>query len=203
MRITLIALVIVASIHSGKGQDFSKYFSVSADINKPIVNTEFIKAISKRGIKLSYREFLNDRFSIGGEASMAVYNDHIQPQVYTQDSLTYIYADIFSYVYSYTLAFSGDYFFITDQAVLPYAGLSIGAAYNQFTMYYNVYQQQDNRWGALVRPHAGAIFKFGKKSNWGILTDIHLDYATTKSNDTDYTNGFATVGFQIGVVLMR
>lgn len=183
-------------------QDYSKLFTASFDFNKPIVNKEFIDNLSRDSYKFGYREFISDRFAVGGELGMATYSDYIPPYVYEQDN-TSIYTDIYSYVYSYTIALSGEYFFITDKVVMPYAGFGLGAAFNQFTMYYNVFQQQDNRWGAMVRPHAGAIVKFGKKSNWGVMTDVHLDYATTKSEDTDYTSGFANVGVQVGLVFLK
>ena len=201
---SIVIIILVFTINlAGWGQDFRKYFGVAIDFNKPIVNKEFISSLSKKGYKVVYREFINDRLSIGGEAALASYNGYIPPAVYTQDDLTFIYTDIYAYVYSYSLAFSGEYFFSTKNIVMPYSGVGLGVAYNQFTMFYNVYKQQDNRWGALVRPHGGAILRFSKKSNWGIMADVHLDYATTKSEDTDYDKGFATVGFQAGLVFIR
>jgi hypothetical protein len=196
----IVALFLWA--FAAHGQYYSKYFAIAADFNKPIVNKEFINKISQRSIKLVYREFITDRFTVGGELGMATYNDYIAPYVYVNDN-TSIYTDIYSYVYNYTIAISGEYFFTTEKIVMPYAGFGLGAAYNQFTMYYNVFQQQDNRWGAMARPHAGAIIRFGKKSNWGVMTDVHLDYATTKSEDTDYDNGFANIGLQVGLVYLK
>jgi hypothetical protein len=200
VRLFTIIFLLIASL--GSAQYYSKYFAVALDFNKPIVNKEFINNISQKSFKLVYREFISDRFTVGGELGMATYSDYIPPFVYVQDN-TSIYTDIYSYVYNYTMALSGEYFFTEDKIVMPYAGFGIGAAYNQFTMYYNVFKQQDNRWGAMVRPHAGAIFKFGKRSNLGIMTDVHLDYSTTKSEDTDYNNGFANVGFQVGLVYLK
>ena len=199
-RFWFIALFMLAS--AAHGQYYSKYFAVTADFNKPIVNQEFINRISQRSFKLVYREFITDRFTVGAELGMATYHDYIPPDVYVNNN-TSIYTDIYPYVYNYTMAISGEYFFSTDKVVMPYAGFGLGAAYNQFTMYYNVFHQQDNRWGALVRPHAGVILRFAKKSKWGVMTDMHLDYSTTKSNDTDYTNGFANVGFQVGLVYLK
>jgi outer membrane protein W len=195
-------LLLMAIAGSAKAQYYSKYFSLAADFNKPVVNKEFISHVSTRGLKLGYKEFINDRFSVGGELGMATYNDYIPPYAYQQDNTT-IYTDIYAYVYNYTLALSGEYFFTTDKIVMPYVGFGIGAAYNQFTMYYNVYQQQDNRWGALIRPHSGAILRFGKKSNWGLMADLHFDYATTKSSDMDYNKGFANMGLQVGLAYLK
>jgi hypothetical protein len=201
MRVVLISIFLI-SVWYVNAQDYSKYFSVTLDFNKPIVNKEFISNISQKSYKLVYREFITERFTVGGELGMATYSDYIPPYVYVQDN-TSIYTDIYSYVYNYTIALSGEYFFTTDKVVMPYAGLGLGAAYNQFTMFFNVFQQQDNRWGAMVRPHAGAILRFGKKSNWGVMSDLHLDYSTTKSEDTDYNNGFANVGLQFGLVYLK
>lgn len=198
-RFLVTTLVVVAGSLQAQ---FSKYYAAGFDFNMPIVNREFIDNFSQQSYKLVYREFVNDRLTVGGELGMATYNDYIPPYVYQQDNLS-IYTDIFSYVYNYTLTVSGEYFFTTEKIAMPYAGFGIGAAYNQFTMYYNVYQQQDKRWGALIRPHAGVIVRFSKNSNWGVMTDLHLDYATTKSQDTDYNNGFANVGLQVGLVYLK
>jgi hypothetical protein len=186
-------------------QYFSKYFGAALDVNKPIVNTEFIGATSTRGMKIMYREFINDRLTVGGEATLATFKDYLAPAVYTSSSNpnTSIYTDIYPFVYSYTLTFAGEYFFTTEKGVMPFAGFGLGAAHNQFTMYYNVYQQEDKRWGAIIRPHAGVIVRFGKESNWGLMAAAHLGYATTKSTDTDYNNGFATIGIQLGLVFLK
>lgn len=202
-RLALFILANLALAYASSGQYYSKLFSAGLDINQPIVNREFINAVSTKGFKFNYAEFINDNLVIGAEAGLAEYHDYIPPQVYTQDNLTFIYTDIFSYVYSYSLNFSGKYFFIPDKIVMPYAGLGVGVAHNQFTMYYNAYTQQDKRWGALVRPQGGVIIRAGKDANWGLLADVHLDYATTKSKDTDYNKGFATTGFQLGVVFLK
>lgn len=198
-------LIFFLSAWHVQGQYFSKYFGAALDINKPIVNTEFISATSTRGAKLIYREFIGDRFTVGGEATFATYKDYIEPALYTSSSNenTSIYTDIYPYVYSYTLAFSGEYFFVSDKVIMPFAGFGLGAAYNQFTMYYNVYQQEDKKWGAMIRPHAGVIIRFSKESNVGLMAAVHMDYATTKSSDTDYNNGFATVGLQLGLVFLK
>jgi hypothetical protein len=195
-------VVFLLGVFGVKAQVYSKYFAATLDINKPILNKEFINKFSQNSYKLIYREFITERLTVGGELGMATYSDYIPPYVYVQDN-TSIYTDIYPYVYNYSIALSGEYFFTTDKIVMPYAGFGLGAAYNQFTMYYNVFQQQDSRWGAMVRPHAGAIFRFGKESNWGLISDVHLDYATTKSEDTDYNKGFANVGLQLGLVYLK
>lgn len=200
MKRSFILMLLLAA--SSVSAQYSKYFALALDYNKPIVNKEFINNISRNSYKLVYREFITDRFTVGAELGMATYSDYIPPAVYVQDNSS-IYTDIYSYVYNYTISISGEYFFVTDKVVMPYAGFGLGAAYNQFTMYFNVFKQQDNRWGAMVRPHAGAIVKFGKKSSWGVMSAIHLDYATTKSEDTDYSKGFANVGLQVGLVYLR
>lgn len=201
MRVVWSSILLTLGL-SVNAQTYSKYFAVALDVNKPIVNQEFINNFSRDSYKLVYREFISERFTVGGELGMATFSDYIPPYVYVQDN-TSIYTDIYSYVYNYTIALSGEYFFVTDKLVMPYAGFGLGAAYNQFTMYYNVFQQQDNRWGAMIRPHAGAIFRFGKNSNWGVMSNVHLDYSTTKSEDTDYNKGFANVGLQVGVVYLK
>ncbi len=182
-------------------QFFDKYYSVVFDVNKPLSNTEFIKNTSTRGAKFIYREFINEKFSVGGEFGLATYNDYVPPAVYTNGN-TSIYTDFFGYAYNYSLTLSGEYYFITDKWIMPYAGFGFGAAYNRYTIFYNIYGDEDKKWGALFRPNVGTLMRFGKKTSWGATAGIHLDFSTAKSKDFDYKN-FSNLGFQIGLVYMK
>jgi hypothetical protein len=181
-------------------QTFDKYYALVVDVNKPLSNTEFVKQISMRGAKFIYRESIGEKFSAGAEIGFATYNDYLPPTVYTSGNKS-IYTDLYTYVYNYTLAISGEYYFVTQSWIMPYAGLGLGVSYNRFTAYYNIFQDEDKAWGGLVRPHVGTLFKFGKRSAWGANLAIHLDYSTTKSEDWDYKN-FSNVGLQAGLVYM-
>ena len=200
MNRAIIIFLIGALATPCLGQYFDKYFGLVYDANKPLSNTEFIKNISRRGAKLIYREFINEKFCIGGEVGFATYNDYVPPAVYTSDNVS-IYTDIYGYVYNYTISLSGEYFFMTGK-VMPYVGFGLGAARNKFSAYYNVFENHEIKWGALIRPNVGALLRFGKKTSWGATAGLHLDYSTTKSVDFDYRN-FSNIGFQVGLVYMN
>ena len=184
----------------GLGQEFKKYYAVVTDVNKPLSNTEFLKKTSTRGAKFIYREFINEKLAMGGEVGFVTYNDYIPPTVYTSGN-TSIYTDLYSYVYHYSATLSGEYYFITNQWIMPYAGLGIGVAYNRLTAYYNIFQDEEKKWGALFRPNVGTLMRFGNKARWGATFGVHFDYSTIKSTDFDYKN-FTNLGFQAGLMVI-
>jgi hypothetical protein len=189
----------MASMNVALAQDFRKYYSIVFDANKPLSNKEYIDNISTRGAKFVYREFINERFTMGGELGFATYNDHLPPGVYGSNPA--VYAEVFSYVYNYTLTLSGEYYFVKNRWILPYAGLGLGVSYSRIDAYYNIFQDEEKKWGALIRPNAGVLMRFGKTSRWGASIGLHLDYSTIKSENFDYKN-FSNLGLQAGLFVM-
>jgi len=194
----IILLFLVGLAWPGQGQFMNKYFGMVWDVNKPLSNTEFIKNISPLGLKITYREFVNQKFSIGVDLGFASYEDHLEPAIYV-DGNTSTFAELYGYAFNTSLTLAGEYYFLTDKPVMPYVGFGLGAAYNKYTMYYNIFDNQDKVWGLMLRPSAGALISFGKNSPLGVITGLHYDYATTKSSDFDYEN-FSSLGIQVGLV---
>ena len=195
----ILVLLLSGLVSHTFGQDFRKYYSVVADVNKPLSNKAFIGNTSTRGAKFVYREFISDKFAVGGELGFATYHDYVPPTQYGNNPT--LYTDIYSYVYNYTLTLSGEYYFVTNSWIMPYAGLGIGLSYSKIDAYFNIFQDEEKKWGALLRPNIGTLMRFGNKSRWGASIGIHLDYATIKSENFDYKN-FTNVGLQGGLFVM-
>ncbi len=83
----------------------------------------------------------------------------------------------------------------------PFAGLGIGASYNRYIIYYNVFQDEETAWGVLVRPNTGVLIKVGKNGRWAGRLSVHFDYSTAKASDFDYKN-FINVGLDAGLALL-
>lgn len=195
-----LIFIFAGSFIPGISQDFKKYYAVVFDANKPLTNKEFINNPSTRGGRFIYRESINNRFSAGGEIGFATYNDHLPPQTYPSGSST-VFAELFTYAYNYSLTISGEYYFTEGMWIKPFVGFGLGAAYNRYTSFYNVFADSDGVWGALFRPNAGALMRFGKKSRWAGRVSTHFDYSTTKSPNFDY-NSFINVGVDAGITLI-
>lgn len=194
-----ILLLMVSSISFS--QDFKKYFALTADINKPLSNVEFIKATSSRGAKFMYREKINEKFTAGLDLGFATYHDYLPPTAYDIPPATKIYTDVFGYVFNYTLTIAGEYYFVKDSWIMPFAGFGLGVSYSKLAQYYNIFGDEEKKVGGLFRPHLGTLMRFGKTSKFGAIFSTHLDYSTINSKTFEYKS-FSNLGFQFGLFVM-
>ncbi len=198
-RLMMIILIACAATGVMAQEVFDKFLSFSWDVNMPLSNTNFIKKSSVKGFQAGYREKIGDHFYVGGDFSNATYDDHAPRQTYYIDGGA-ITTDFYKYVVTYCATLNGDYYFTPEKRLSPFAGLGIGASYNSYTLYYNIYSSSGNGWGFLARPQAGAILKMGKEMSWGVIAAVHYDYSTTMSKDFAYTD-FTNLGLRVGIVL--
>jgi hypothetical protein len=201
LLLLLFALSKTAQSQSFTSQalGYEKIFLVSLDINRPVSNTDLIDGFTSRGVKVGYRQLLNEHFLAGADLNGSSYNGYEPRQTY-RTSGGALTTDFYNYAYVYGLTLSGDYLFSPDKKLQPYVGFGMGASYINYTVYYNVFSDQQNKWGVLLRPEAGLLFRFGKYSSWGVQGGLHFDFSTARSKDYGYDN-FSNVGVQIGLVL--
>jgi hypothetical protein len=197
-----IALTFVLIFVAFMGMAQNNFFYLAWDINTPAA-TDFVSGTSTNGAKVGFRFFPadNDKFSVGVDAHWGSYNEYV-PRQTMQTSDGHITTDYFKYVYAFGLAASGQYYFKAGEGdrFYPYAGLGLGANNNQYMIYYNIYQEEETRWGFLVRPEAGIIVRAGRSI--GFMAAAHYDYSTNRSEYFD-TKNFSSLGFQLGIVLMN
>jgi opacity protein-like surface antigen len=198
-RISILLLLFFLAADAVHSQSYQKFFWGGLDLNKPLSNTDFVKDVSTRGFKVGFRQLLDEHLLVGVDLNSASYKGYTPRQTYTSanGALT---TDFHNYAYVYGLTLAGDYLFNPEKKFQPYVGFGLGASYVDYTLYYNVFSDNDPKWGVLLRPEAGVLLQLGKYSSWGIQAGMHFDFATAKSKDYGYNN-FSNVGFQIGVVL--
>jgi outer membrane protein W len=157
--------------------------------------------VAVKGFQFGYHEKINDHFYMGVDFNNMIYSEHTPRQTYysTTGDLT---TDFYKYVVSYGGVLAGEYYFSPDKRLVPFVGLGVGANYNSYSLYYNIYSSKDDGWGVLVRPQAGVIFKLGQKQSWGIIAAVHYDYSTAKSTYFNYSN-FNSLGLRVGIVVTK
>jgi hypothetical protein len=177
------------------------YFYFNWDINKPVSNTEWINKTSAAGFQAGYRVFINPKFSAGVDVSTVTY-DQYKPTETTFNGNGATTTDLFKYIYSYSAVVSGQYNFTVGngERFFPYVGLGAGANYNNYVVYYNIYQNTEAAWGFLARPEAGMLVRLGR--TFGLMGAVHYDYSTNKSVKFDYS-GFSSAGVRIGIVFIQ
>lgn len=183
------------------GQD--RYLYATLDVNQPLSNTDWIADATKSGLRIGYRVFIQPRFSAGLDLGTVTFGEY-NPTETIEGPTGALTTDYFKYIYSYSAVASGQYNFIVGngEIVFPYAGLGIGANYNTYVKYYNIYDDRENGWGFLVRPEAGVMIKFTKRRSIGLIGAVHFDYSTNSSEMFNYDN-FAAAGFQIGLMFLQ
>lgn len=177
-----------------------KYFYLTLNGNKPLSNTDWIGDFSLSGGRIGYRGFISPNFSAGLDISWMNF-DQYEPVNTQQTGSGAITSDYFHYIYSYSAAVSGQYYFkeADEDRLLPYAGLGLGAETNEYVLYYNIYEDAERTWGFLARPELGVIYRLTEHGSFGIMAAVHYDYSTNKSEKFGYNN-FSSLGFQIGIV---
>jgi hypothetical protein len=196
----LFALLLLFSGLTGVAQP--KYFYLSVDYNAPMSNKNWISKGSAQGIRLGYRTFITDRVSAGLDLGSSAVHEY-KPTTTIENSSGAITTDYFNYVYTYSAVVSGQYNFLVGDGdlVFPYAGLGLGANYNEYTQFYNIYNDSNKAFGFLARPEAGVLVRFGTRRSMGVMAAVHYDYSTNKSEDFGYKN-FTAVGFNVGLMFM-
>jgi opacity protein-like surface antigen len=195
-RALLFGLIVLAI--QASAQYFDKMFFVGWTANTPLTNQEFTGSPSARGARLGYRELINPKFALGVDLTMATYDDYIPRQTYYSPGSA-ITTDFTNMVNTWGATLSGEYLFFEEKRVMPYAGLGVGVAYNNYKVFYNIFSDADNVFGVLVRPRVGTWVKFRENGAWGLNVAIHMEYSSTKSEEMGY-NYFLNPGFEIGLV---
>lgn len=199
MRIAFItALLLIGEF--AIAQD--KYFYVTLDVSKPMSNTSWTDDVSAQGARIGYRSFITEKFSAGIDLGWNVFDEYKPRQTFETGSGA-ITTDYFNYIYSYSLALSGQYNFTVGntEKIFPYVGIGVGAAHQEYTKYYNFYSENDRAWGFLARPEVGIMAILNERRSIGALAAIHYDYSTNRIQSFDY-KGFSALGFQIGLVFV-
>jgi hypothetical protein len=181
-----------------RAQLYSGGFSMQWSIMSPLSDTEYIGKTSVAGMRVGFTKFVGDRFSLGIEGGYNSLNEYIPRKTYEYPGGAYT-TDFYNYMYYYTLMGNVHYYLMQTDRVMPYTSLSMGVAFCEYKLYYNIYGTSDNQTGFVTKPEIGIILKAKDYSNWAFKPSICYEYATVKSSQLAIDN-FSGVGFQIGVI---
>ncbi|MEQ8424496.1 MAG: hypothetical protein RIA63_07285 [Cyclobacteriaceae bacterium] len=201
MRLLFLSLLLVGLMPQLQAQYFDKTYSLALDVNVPLSNTDYVDNISARGFKFGYREMITEKLFGGIDFTNSTYTKHVPRTTYNNGNRA-ITTDLFNYTYDYGLTLSFDYFLKTEQHLMPYVGLGVGASYLSYKQFFNVYTSEANSWGVLVRPQAGVLWRPRDDSSWAIQGAIHYDYSSAKSEELEL-GAFHNLGLQIGVIFLN
>lgn len=197
----MIGLMMVTGILAD-AQDLGflndRSISFAWDVNLPMTNADFVNDASFKGFRIGYRERITDQFHMGIDLNYAGYSDYTPRKTYYSAGGAFT-SDFYKYATVYGVTLASEYLFRVERKVMPFVALGVGASYQSYNVYYNLYTESDGGWGFLLRPEAGAIVKFGQRGAWGLITSVHFDYCANKSDKFAYKN-FTNLGLRTGLI---
>jgi hypothetical protein len=198
-RLLLFVLLVTAPLLTNAQDSFG---FLSWDIQVPLTNKEWIDSSSPHGGAVGYRFMvIDEKLSVGLDLNWTTFGQYQPTQTFPQDNGA-ITTDYYKYLYQYGATATAQYYLPngTQEIFFPYVGLGLGANYNQFALYYNIYEESDHAVGFLARPEAGIIVRFGKYRSLGAMVALHYDYSTVKYPEYNYS-GFSSAGVRVGLVI--
>jgi hypothetical protein len=199
-RRLVIALMYMACTGATKAQIAESALHVSWTTMKPAY-TDFVGKTSSRGVRVGFSKFLSENWGWGLEGGYSVFDDYVPRQTYEYPGGA-VTTDIYNYMYYYTLALNGQYYYKPSEVLVPYAALMAGVAFTEYAMFYNVYSDADSNTSFLLRPEIGLMYRFGKYSGMGFKAAIGYDYAMNK-NEYFGVDNFSAFNVQVGLVLFN
>ena len=199
--LTILSFTLCSAVvRADSGYLTSSFISIGWDINVPMANKDFIDVTSASGLSVQGRYFVNPNLSVGGEIAWNSLYQYAPRQTYTFENGA-VTTDLYKYMYVMPMSANVHYYFNPDAKVIPYVGLGLGTMYSQEDLYLNIYSLSFANWGFLVKPEAGAIFKFGS-SNTGAMLGLRYNYATNNESDLSISN-IQTLGINLGIVFFN
>ncbi|MFM7217398.1 MAG: outer membrane beta-barrel protein [Bacteroidota bacterium] len=177
------------------------FYSFNWDINVPLNNKDFISNTSAAGGNVQGRFFINPNMSVGGEIAWSSLYEYASRRTYYLENAA-VTTDLYKYIYLLPMTATFHYYFNPDGNIMPYAGLGLGAMYSEQDLYFNIYNLYATNWGFLVKPEAGAIFKFGDRSRTGAMLGVRYNYATNRESDLRIER-IKTLSINVGIVFFN
>lgn len=183
---------------TAKAQLYSSAFHAQWSILTPLSDKDYIASTSAAGMRIGFTKFINDKFGVGLEGGYSTLDDYTPRQTYTYPGGAFT-TDFYNYLYYYTIMANGQYYFKQGERFIPYASLAMGVAFSEYRIFYNVYEEKDDRTGFVARPEVGVLFKVKEYSGWALKSSLSFDYAVNGSTKFNIGN-LSGIGFQIGAV---
>lgn len=174
-------------------------FGVGWEINFP-TNTNYLTKTSFAGGKIEYRHFIKKDISAGIALNWCTYEQYIPRQTFQKpDGTGAVTGDFVAQIYQVPITATVHYYFKEKKVFKPYAGIALGGQSLEQSLYYNVYESDDNNWGFVARPEVGAMIKLNAYAHWSFLVAANYSYATNKT-DLIGSNSFKNFGITIGAM---
>jgi len=151
----------------GSWQAYGQQYSTTIlyNISVPVGNTtDYLNAISFRGLTVSPRIYLSDAFSLGVSAGWQVFYEKRQPATYEQGENLTLFGTQFRYINAFPLQLSPHVHFAPKAKFKPYAGVDLGTTYFIQNTNMGLFAIREQEWMLGLSPEVGVMFPF--KNDW-------------------------------------
>lgn len=198
-KILFICLAFIAFSTKNKAQSLSfmqdKFF-LGWEVAVP--SNDLIKKTSWSGGRFEYRRMVKPNISVGIGGSWNSFSEYVPRTTYQkEDGTGAVTTDLVKDIYTVPVTASMHYYFKGSTHVKPYIGVGLGAQYADQTLYFNIFSVEENNWGFVARPEAGAIVPFN--TYWGLYVSAAYNYASNKNEIYD-TKSLSQFAFGLGLV---
>lgn len=183
-------LILAAAPAFGKGM-----FGGSWDVAFPLGELEgYVNKTSLKGFGVEYRQLLTKNWSVGGAFRYNLFNTTSREQIFLPDRSLTVTGVQDRIVNSYQMLVNGHYYLVKSKAVVPYAGLNIGANYLCNRLEIGVGALNDYTWHFVCAPEVGALIKLGYTLSANISLRYSYAVPSGDSGETSY------LGLNVGLM---
>jgi outer membrane protein len=176
----IISLIILASLGTAMSQSI---WTLSYEPATPMGQMkDFTSPTSGRGMAGSVNYFINDHISAGITIQWTGFYEKDERHTWYEEGVA-LTANAWKQWYILPLYLNGNYHFLTDGKILPYAGLSLGVAYIEQEAKIGTYDFKDTKWDFAFAPEVGALIPMGLEKSWGFNLMLRYQVIFYDKND--------------------
>lgn len=154
----IILLAKLACINVGQAQQTITNLNYSVAIPAGDLS-DYISKTSFRGFNVTYSYVTTANFGIGFEVGMHTFYERKDYDTY-QDGTASWSGIQYRYTNTFPVMATISYFLRPEDSLNPYAGLGVGAVYNERTTELGLHRTQRNAWHFSLKPEIGVIYNF-------------------------------------------
>ena len=182
LAIALVGFLTVSQVRAQESL-FSLQYSVGFGTGSV---SDFIDAVSWRGMSMEYRYLTSPNVGIGFETGYNLFYKELPYDTYTKGQQA-ISGKQWRYLHMVPILAAADYYLKPDETFNPYVGLGIGTLFSNRDVDMGVFTIEDDAWQFALRPQVGAIISM---QNINLLVGAKFVTAF-KAGDTDGQNYFS------------
>ena len=183
----IIAAAVIAMLgipSTSKAQvSLDTYYNVDWQFNIPISNN-FSNVASGWGMNFEGGYYVTNDIAVGGFLSFHTNNEYLSRRTINLGGNQAINTDQQHQMFTLPFGVLARYRFI-EEDFQPYVGMKLGACYSEFSNYYYIFMNRENRWGFYMQPEVGFNF-YPWANSIGFHFAMYYSFATNKCSIMSY-----------------